>query len=102
MPSRAQRIRSRIQSTIGGVMTEEVGAITGDLEVETALAGRHLDVKVAYAGACDWYRVRGAPLIVTTGADLQHLHRLVTERLTTPRSVRGGNEPPVDLAGLLG
>lgn len=102
MPSQAQRIRSRIQSTIGGVMTNEVGAITGELEVETTLAGRRLDVKVAYVGACEWYRVRGAPLSVTTSDDLQHLHRLVIERLTTPRSVRGGNEPPVDVAGLLG
>ena len=71
------RFRSRIQSTAGGVMTEEVGAVTGDLDVETTFASDRVDVKIAYAGADEWYTPRGSPLRRSAGpiGDLGQLHR---------------------------
>ena len=44
----------------GGVMTDEVGVITGELELRTVCAeDGTLSVLVRYAGALDWYVVTG-------------------------------------------
>jgi hypothetical protein len=49
-----EELRSTFTSTVGGVMTEEAGAITGDLELlthPTSEAGNaQLEVLVRYAG----------------------------------------------------
>ncbi|MDQ3631056.1 MAG: hypothetical protein M3417_07275 [Actinomycetota bacterium] len=51
----------------GGVMTDEVGVITGELELRsTCTEGGALNVLVRYAGALDWYQV--------TGTDGRRLH----------------------------
>ncbi len=92
------RNRSRIQSTTGGVMTHEVGAITGDLDVETTLIGDRVDAKVRYADADEWYTPLGSPIPLGSG-DLRRVHRQILERLTTPGPVEHGNEQPVDLVG---
>ncbi len=56
-------MRSKVPSTVGGVMTEEVGAVTGDLEVVTRpLAAEYIEVTVRYAGAEEWYSVEGSPI----------------------------------------
>jgi hypothetical protein len=93
-----QRIRSRVRSTVGGIMTKEAGAVTGDLDVETTVVGKGIDVRVAYAGADEWYTALGSPLPPGT-SDLRHLHQQVVSRLTTPGPVEHGNERPVDLVG---
>ena len=93
-----QRIRTRVRSTAGGVMTKEVGAITGDLDVETTLAGDRVDVRIAYADADDWYSPQGSPLRCKT-RDLRHLHQQITQHLTTSGPIEHGNERPVDLIG---
>jgi hypothetical protein len=44
-------------------MTEEVGVVTGDLEVPTRLlAAEDIEVTVRYAGAEEWYTVEGSPI----------------------------------------
>jgi hypothetical protein len=44
-------------------MTEEVGAVTGDLEVATRLlAADGIEVTVRYAGAEEWYTVEGSSI----------------------------------------
>ena len=93
------RLRTRIRSTVGGVMTKEVGAITGDLDIETTCAGGRIHVRVAYADAGEWYAPRGSPLRCGTN-DLRRLHQQIIQRLTTPGPVEHGNECPVDLVGL--
>ena len=80
-------------------MTKEVGAITGELDVETALTGERVDARVRYADADEWYTPRGSPLPAGTG-DLRRLHQQVQARLTTAGPIRNGNEQPVDLVGL--
>ena len=62
-------------------MTREVGAITGDLDVETIPAGAGVEVRIAYAGAGEWYTVRGSPFPVGTAA-VRQLHH---ERLSDVR-----------------
>ena len=85
-------------STTGGIMTDEAGAITGDLELETRVEGNSLAVRVRYAGADEWYTVTGSPLALDAlgGPDL---HESVVEHLRTPGPVVGGNEEAVSLRG---
>ena len=56
----AAELLSLLLAPPGGVMTDEVGVVTGTLELRTALApGGDVGVHVRYAGALDWYRVTG-------------------------------------------
>ena len=93
---------STIYSTAGGLMTDEAGTVSGDLEIATRVAAEHLDVSVRYAGADEWYTVTGSPISLDaashyTPADLQeHL----VSHLTRPGPVVNGNEEPVSLEGL--
>ena len=83
-------------------MTEEVGAVTGELELltrPTSEAGEGaLEALVRYSGAEEWYTVSGSPI----AADIEDhgaLHEAALARLTTPGPVESGNELPVDLRG---
>jgi len=50
----------------GGVWTDEVGVITGELELHTVCGENgSVTVRVRYVGALDWYTVTG-----TTGTQL--------------------------------
>ena len=97
-----EELRSGFASTLGGVMTEEAGAITGDLELLTRSVevgeGGALETLVRYAGAEEWYTVSGSP--VAAGSENHRaLHEAMLARLTKPRPVEDGNELPVDLLG---
>jgi hypothetical protein len=92
-------LRSEFTSTAGGVMTEEAGAVTGDLELLTRLSDEgSVEVLVRYAGANEWYTVSGSPAQMS-GGDLRATHEALLARLTTPGSYEGDNEMPVDLLG---
>ena len=84
-------------------MTEEAGAITGELELLTRPAsdGSGIEVLVRYAGARDLYTVSGSPIHAVSGApdddEFRKTHERVLDRLTTPAAPEGGNEPPADL-----
>jgi hypothetical protein len=96
-------LRSTLVSTTGGVMTEEVGAITGELELQTRATpdGSGIKAMVRYAGAQDLYTVSGSPVRGVSECLDQVQHHAIHERilgtLTTPGGVEGGNEMPVDL-----
>ncbi len=98
-----RRLNSTFVSTAGGVMTEEAGAITGELELLTRVTpdGGGIEAMVRYAGAQDLYTVSGSPVRTVSGSPDRVEHRAVHERiletLTTPGSVESGNEKPVDL-----
>jgi hypothetical protein len=83
-------------------MTEEAGAVTGELELltrPTCEAGNaQLEVLVRYAGAAEWYTVSGSPVAVGS-ENHRASHEEVLARLTTPAPLEGGNEQPVDLRG---
>ena len=98
--------RSTVASTTGGVMTEEVGAVTGELEVATRpLAAEDLvEVTVRYAGAEELYTVEGSPIGLGEASglpksELRDLHERVVGHLTTPGMAVEGNEQATSLLG---
>ena len=96
-----EELRSAFVSTVGGVMTEEAGAITGDLELLTCpgeAGDGALEVLVSYAGAEEWCTVSGSP-VAAVGEDHSAVHEAALVRLTTPGPVESGNELPTDLRG---
>ena len=86
-------------------MTDEAGAITGELELLTRVApdGGTVEALVRYAGAQDLYTVSGSPVHAVSERPDQVEHRAAHERilkaLTTSGRVESGNEMPVDLSG---
>jgi len=92
--------RSTFTSTTGGVMTEEAGAITGELEIVCRPGPEGLHVAVRYAGADDWYTVSGSPVRIQGNPD-DAMGRVVGH-LSTPGPVVDGNERAVTLEGFPG
>jgi hypothetical protein len=95
-------LHSTFVTTTGGVMTDEVGAITGELELLTRVSqDGGIKVLVRYAGARDLYTVSGSPVHTVSEHPDQVEHRAAHERileaLTTPGRIESGNELPVDL-----
>ena len=85
-------------------MTEEVGAVTGDLEVATCPGSENIEVAVRYAGADEWYTVEGSPIKLGTAGglspiELPELHERVVGHLTTPGKIVDGNEESTSLLG---
>lgn len=87
-------------STTGGVMTEEAGAVTGELELLCKPGADGLDVLVRYAGAGEWYTVPGGPVQVQGNPDDAPVR--VMRHLSTPGPVVDGNEKAVSLKGFAG
>ncbi|RIV34547.1 hypothetical protein [Micromonospora radicis] len=58
----------------GGVMTDEVGVVTGELTLRTELADGQVTLHVQYKDADEWYVVTGgrAPLDDATALDAVH------------------------------
>jgi hypothetical protein len=46
----------------GGVLTDEVGPVTGDVTVHTTWAEGEARVAVQYSGASDWFTMSGSPV----------------------------------------
>ena len=82
-------------------MTDEAGAVTGELEVLTLPEAGLLEVRVRYAGAEEWYTVTGSPVPLSgEERDFGSLHERVVARLTSPGSIVDGNEEAASLWGL--
>ncbi|WP_442933567.1 hypothetical protein [Micromonospora sp. CPCC 206060] len=58
----------------GGVMTDEVGVVTGELTLRTESTGGQVVLRVQYRDADEWYTVTGgrAPLPDPGGLDAVH------------------------------
>ena len=93
-------LRSTFTSTTGGVMTEEAGAVTGELELLCWPEVEGLRVAVRYAGADDWYAVSGSPVRIRGNPD-DAMGR-VLGHLSTPGPVADANEKAVTLEGFAG
>ena len=87
-------------STTGGVMTEEAGAVTGELELVCRPENERLHVAARYAGTDYWYTVSGSP--VRLPGDLDSVSEQVVRHLRTPGPVVDGNEKAVSLEGFAG
>lgn len=72
----------------GGVMTDEVGVVTGDLTLKTvvdpATGGATVRVTVQYRGAAEWYAVTGGAVPVADPADAKAVHQLAVGLLHRP------------------
>jgi hypothetical protein len=103
-PARPETISrtSDIVTGQGGVFTEEVGVITGELTIRTELGGPppagaesasaesasgQVTVRVQYKDADEWYVVRGGHATLHDPADLAAVHGIVTGILNRPNDV---------------
>ncbi|GAB2677555.1 hypothetical protein GCM10027271_43030 [Saccharopolyspora gloriosae] len=78
-------LSSEIVAPPGGVMTDEVGVITGDLELRTTCTpDGSLTVEVRYAGADEWYRIPTAEVQLHDPADHKAAHHILTGVLHRP------------------
>ncbi len=68
----------------GGVMTDEVGVVTGDLTLRTELSGDQVRVRVQYKDADEWYAVTGAKATLKDPADLDAVHAVAVGILNRP------------------
>lgn len=93
----ADEPRSTFTSTTGGVMTEEAGAVTGELDLLCRPEADGLRVAVRYAGADEWYTVSGSPIRI--GGNPGDAPGRILRHLSTPGPVVDGNEKAVSLEG---
>jgi hypothetical protein len=69
----------------GGVMTVEVGVVTGPLTLCTELAdGGEVTLRVQYKDAAEWYAVQGAKAHLASPADLEAVHTIAVGLLNRP------------------
>jgi hypothetical protein len=68
----------------GGVMTDEVGVVTGDLTLRSDLTGKQLTLHVQYREADEWYVVTGGKGTLESPADLAAVHQIVVGVLNRP------------------
>jgi hypothetical protein len=79
---------SRFTPGQGGVMTDEVGTVTGDLNLRTeASPNGEVVLRVQYVGAQDWYTVTGGRYRLPDPAQAGRLHQAAVQLLA-----RGGQD----------
>ena len=69
----------------GGVMTDEVGVITGDLTVRTEYADGRVMIRVRYRDAAEWYALTGGTAPLADPSDAAAVHQIVTGVLHRPQ-----------------
>jgi hypothetical protein len=68
----------------GGVMTDEVGVVTGELTLRSELDDGKLTLRVQYKDADEWYVVTGGKATLKDPADLEAVHQVVVGILNRP------------------
>ncbi|MEO3975010.1 hypothetical protein [Streptomyces sp. CAU 1734] len=68
-----------VYSGSGGVLTVEVGILSGDLTVHTTWAAGEARVAVQYSGASDWFTMAGSPTPCRSEEDSRTLHQAVVQ-----------------------
>ena len=80
-----QQLTTDITPGPGGVMTDEVGVVTGELTLRTEPAGKTgAVVTVQYKGADEWYTVTGGKVALHDPRDLDAVHALAVALLNRP------------------
>jgi hypothetical protein len=70
----------------GGVMTDEVGVITGDLTLQSELdESNNVVLRVQYKDAAEWYTVTGGRTTLKDPADLDAVHTIAAAVLHRPQ-----------------
>jgi len=81
----SDRRLSDLTARPGGVMTDEVGAITGEITLVTELDDTGAVVqRVQYKDADEWYRVTGGLTAIPAGSTLDALHNAAVVALSGP------------------
>lgn len=80
----AAGLTTNITAGPGGVMTDEVGVITGDLTLRTETSGGDVTVRVQYQEADEWYTVTGGKAKLTDPADAAAVHQIAVGILNRP------------------
>jgi hypothetical protein len=83
MPS-TKRLVTDIVAGPGGVMTDEVGVITGELTLATELWRGAALVRVQYKGAAEWYTVTGSRCALADPKDVAAVHQIAVGLLNRP------------------
>ncbi|GAA3075122.1 hypothetical protein [Streptosporangium carneum] len=81
----AERYEDQVVAGPGGVMTDEVGVVTGDLTVVTEADDDQAHVarvRVQYTGAEEWYTLTGSP-IPLAGRSAGQVHQAVLRAAAT-------------------
>jgi hypothetical protein len=74
-----------IKTGPGGVMTDEVGVVTGDLTLQTEVDDKgSVVVKVQYKDADEWYTVTGTKAHLNDPKDADAVHAIVVGLLNRP------------------
>ena len=69
----------------GGVMTDEVGVVTGDLTIRTEVdESGDLVVRVQYKDAAEWYVATGSRTHLLDPKDIDAVHAVVVGVLNRP------------------
>ncbi|TDB79492.1 hypothetical protein [Micromonospora sp. KC721] len=68
----------------GGVMTDEVGVITGELTLRTTYADGQVQLSVQYKDADEWYAVTGGSTELADPAGIDAVHRIAVALLNRP------------------
>ncbi|MCI4063195.1 hypothetical protein MRQ36_11650 [Micromonospora sp. R77] len=68
----------------GGVMTDEVGVVTGELTLRTAYADGQVTLHVQYKDADEWYAVTGGKAALADPAGLDAVHGIAVALLHRP------------------
>ncbi|GAA4838763.1 hypothetical protein [Kitasatospora terrestris] len=63
----------------GGVMTVEVGVITGDLTLRTTQRGNQAALAIQYDDADEWYTVHNSPADIPASKDLHAVHQAMID-----------------------
>ena len=72
----AERRSTDIVNNAGGVMTDEVGVITGELTLVSELTDDTVLLRVQYKEADEWYTVTNGSCRLKDTADLDAAHQL--------------------------
>lgn len=75
----------------GGVLTDEVGIIRGDLTIHTTWSEGQAQIAVQFSGASDWFTMTGSPVPCPSEEASRSLHQSIVE------SVRDQADGPVSL-----
>jgi hypothetical protein len=73
-----------IKAGPGGVMTDEVGVVTGDLTLCTEVKDHDLTLKVQYKDADEWYTVTGGKAKLVDPKDADAVHTIAVGLLNRP------------------
>lgn len=68
----------------GGVMTDEVGVITGEVTLVSEVSGQDVTLTVQYKDAAEWYHVTGGKVKLADAADADALHDFAVALLHRP------------------